>query len=410
MRRRDRRWMRVVGMLVAGALTAPACEEEPPSREPDDGGADLDVEGDADADVEPDGDVEPDAEEGAGEVEEDAGGEAEGTDGGDAPDVPPPCAPLPDDYTPRTAGSSTDPWPACISDDNAYHPIEATIGTIARIASFEQIADLLWRRTGAPTPDDFTAARVIYVDTNGLDSRIQRREDLHYPEVPAAEGACTDAGVPERYPDRCVGPGRILPIVNDAFAQGIAGTEPLVQAARLEAAFLWFLYVSPYKESYTCTETPRDCDSAWAYYTGGEPRESGLGLASYVRALEEETHDRIWDGLLAVRCWKNLDHETGVSTDAAMRDRARAQMDRALLRGVALIVRDRFDVLATATGEARRAAWAFLQILGGVLDREATARDPAAAAVLRAELARTDPVAVDIPAAQEALDTLFPCP
>ncbi|MBN1771241.1 MAG: hypothetical protein JXB32_08280, partial [Deltaproteobacteria bacterium] len=248
-------------------------------------------------------------------------------------------------------------------------------------------------------------------EANGLDSRVQRREDLHYPAVPAGEGTCTDAGVPELYPDRCVGPGRILPIVNDAFALGAAGTDPWVQAARLEAAFLWFLYVSAYKEPHTCTETPRDCDSAWAYYTGGEPRDGGFGMAGYVRSLDLETHDRAWDGLLTVRCWKNLDHETGVSTDLVTRDRAIAQLDRAAIRGVALIVRERLDTLAAAaTDEARRAAWAFLRILGGVLDREAMVRDPAVAGVLRTELARTDPTTVDIDAARDAIDTLFPCP
>lgn len=406
-------------LSAALALIGSGCEEDVPSSRAD-AGADVgddgeaaetpDVAPDVEADLVGDAEVAPDV---AGEVEVDAPAEAddEGRDVEDVPEAGPPCEPLPGDYTPRIAGSSTDDWPACISDDNAYHPIEATIGTIARIASFEQIADLLWRRVDAPAPADFTAARVIYVDTNGLDSRIQRREDLHYPPVPAGEGACTDAGVPERYPDRCAGPARILPIVNDAFAQGTAGTDPRVQAARIEAALLWFLYLSPYKEAHTCTETPRDCDSAWAYYTGGEPREGGLGLSSYVRVLDEETHDRVWDGLLAVRCWKNLDHETGVSVDLALRDRAIAQMDRALLAGVARIVRARFDVLAAATtDEARRPAWAFLQILGGVLDREATARDPAAAAVLRAELARADPAAVDVAAARSALDALFPCP
>ena len=182
----------------------------------------------------------------------------------------------------------------------------------------------------------FTDARVIHSDANGLDSRVQRREDLHYPEVPAADGACTDPGVPDVHPDRCAGPARILPLLNDAFAGGSAGADPLVNAARIEAALLWFLYLSPYKESYTCTTTPADCDSAWAYYTGGEDRAGGMGLAAYVAALDAETHDRIWDGLLAVRCWKNLDHETGTSTDATMRDAAREQLDRAALRGVAL--------------------------------------------------------------------------
>jgi hypothetical protein len=391
----------VACLLMCGTLFA-ACESETPSGQPDgtDDGAVDDGEGGADADVDTDADssAEADAE---ADTEADADVEDEG-------EVPVPCAPLATDYQPRTG---TDDWPACISDDNTYHQIGASISTVARIAAFEQIADLLWRRATPPGPADFTSARVSYTETNGLDSRVQRREDLHYPAVPAADGACTDAGVPELYPDRCVGPARILPILNQAFADGPTTTEPLVAAARIEAALLWFLYLSPYKESFTCTDTPADCDSAWAYYTGGEDRSAGLGLATYVRDLDAETHDRIWDGLLAVRCWKNLDNETGVSTDLATRDRARAQLDRALIRGVALIVRDRFDDLrAATTDEQRRADWEFLKLLGGVLDREAVARDPANAEVLRVELGRSDPAVVDIDAAQEAIDLLFPCP
>lgn len=385
---------------IAAAIGATSCESDAPRSE--DAGLDH-----ADADAVPDllGDL-PDAIEADPEADAEASPDADADDdGGNV------CEPATTDYLPRVDGSAGDDWPACVSDDNAYHPIETTIGSIARVAAFEQIADLLWRRAGPPSPADFTNARVIYVDPNGLDSRVQRREDLHYPPVPAAEGACTERGVPERFPERCAGPGRILPILNDAFVRGTAGTDPLVQAARIEAALLWFLYLSPYKEAHTCTDTPRDCDSAWAYYTGGEDRSGGLGLAAYVRALDAETHDRVWDGLLAVRCWKNLDNEAGVSTDLAMRDRAIAQMDRAALRGVALIVRDRLDDLAAAAGDAeRRAHAAFAGILGAVLDREATARDPVAAAVLRTELGRSDPATIDLEAAKEAIDALFPCP
>ena len=400
----------LVASLVAGGTLFAACESETPSGQPDgtddgtvedgegraDADADVDVVGDADSSAEAEAEAEADAEAGAD------------TDVADEGEVPVPCEPLATDYQPRTG---TDDWPACISDDNTYHSIGASISTVARIAAFEQIADLLWRRATPPGPADFTNARVSYTETNGLDSRVQRREDLHVPAVPAADGACTDAGVPDLYPDRCVGPARILPILNQAFADGTAGTDPLVNAARIEAALLWFLYLSPYKESNTCTDTPADCDSAWAYYTGGEDRSAGLGLASYVSDLDAATHDRVWDGLLAIRCWKNLDNETGVSTDTATRDRARAQMDCALIRGVALIVRDRLDDLrAATTDEERRAKLEFVKILGGVLDREAEARDPANAAILRGELGRSDPATVDIDAAQEAIDLLFPCP
>lgn len=331
-------------------------------------------------------------------------------DAPDAPDVDadPGCVALATDYTPRVDGSATDEWPACISDDNAYHPLDPSISTIARVAAFEEIATLLFK-DAAPTVDEFTAAREQYLLEQGLESRVSRREDEHYP--PLADGTCNDPGAD---PQRCVGPAQIMPLLQDAFAIGQdAGSTDLerrLAAARIEAGLLWFLYVSTFKEAITCTNVPRDCDSSYAYYTGGDPRESGKGLSRYVRALDGATHDRVWDGILAVRCWRDLDNPTGVATDLAMRDRATAQMDRAALRGVALIVRARTVELAASTGDDALVAWELLRVLGPVLDRDATLRDAALAATLRAELAKTDPATVDTDAIVDALDALYPCP
>jgi hypothetical protein len=87
-----------------------------------------------------------------------------------------------------------------------------------------------------------------------------------------------------------------------------------------------------------------------------------------------------------------------------MRDKARAQLDRALLRGMALIVRQRVQVLPCGT------AFETVKILGGMLGREAAARNPEAAAVLKREVEKTDPAAVDKATLTTALDQLFPCP
>lgn len=95
-------------------------------------------------------------------------------------------------------------------------------------------------------------------------------------------------------------------------------------------------------------------------------------------------HDRIFDGILAVRCWRDLD-------DAA-------------LKGLALIVRNRLQNLDCA------ASFETVKILGNVLDREATERDATAAGVLREELAKDNPSEVAVDAAMGALDAAFPCP
>ncbi|MBN1205230.1 MAG: hypothetical protein JXB05_09930 [Myxococcaceae bacterium] len=321
------------------------------------------------------------------------------------------CLPAATDYRPREPqvnDSTSDAWAACISDDNTYHPIDPNISTVARVAAFEEIDTLLWRNGKVPATNDFVAALDMYTQPEGLASRVQRREDYHYP--PAAAGSCRNAGVPETAPDRCVGPARLLPILNDAFTRGGQGEAPRLHAARIEAALLWFLYISAISEVNTCTTTPKDCDSGWAYYSGGTERCAPKGLAAYVQAVGPQTHERAYDATLAVRCWRNLDNEAGAATHTALRDQAIAQLDRATLRGVALILRQRFTQLSQGGDEEKQAHLAFINTLGPFLDREARARNATQADALKAQVSKTSAAEVDVPAATAALDTLFSCP
>lgn len=319
------------------------------------------------------------------------------------------CMPLATDYQPRVNMSAGDTWPACISDDNVFHPLQMSISTVARVEAFDQIAAKLWRGGVVPSAQDFLDARVLYAQDQGLDSRVQRREDVHYPP-PAGGAKCSEAGIPDQFPDRCVGPAKLLPILNDAFAAGARGEAPLLHARRIEAALVWFLYVSALSEVSTCTTKAQDCDSAWAYYSGGTARGAPAGFAAYVSGLSDPTHQRAYDATLAVRCWRNLDNEQGTAMDLMMRDRALGQLDAATVRGVALIVRDRFTALDCGDDAAEGAQLAFLQIVVPLLDRAARAVDPAKADVLKAQAAKSSPAEVDVAAATAALDALFPCP
>lgn len=316
----------------------------------------------------------------------------------------PMCAPLLDDYTPRDSASANDTWPACISDGNEYVRFDQNISSIARVNAFIQIGEILgFGGLKAPTPQEFLDARVIYSQEQGIESRVARREDEHYPPAPKL---CRDMTPDEQaqYPDRCVGPVRIRPILNLAFEEGIKGNQPVINAARIEAALLWFLYASIYKEATTAAMNVLDTDSMWAKYTAGEPRENPMGLAKYIQARSQEAHDRIWDGLLAVRCWRDLDNPSGVSMDPVMHERARAQLDRALIRGMALILRQRVQVIECEP------AWETVEILGGVLMREAQVRDPAQAAIFIEEVSKRRPDPVDKERLIGAIDALFPCP
>jgi hypothetical protein len=317
------------------------------------------------------------------------------------------CSTSGTDYQPRVNGSADDTWPACISDDNLYHPVQPSISSIARVAAFEVIGDLLWKNDKVPAAADFIDARIAYEEEQGLSSRLSRRYDTHYPPPPA--GSCDTPAVATENPDYCIGPAQLQPVVVAAFAAGASGDDPLVQAARIQAALEWFLYVSAIKESTTCTTAPQDCDSAWAYYSGGTSRTLPTGLARLIDRLGPESHDRAYDGVLAVRCWKNLDNESGTSVDLTTRDRAIAQLDRALLRGMALLVRQRFLELDCASGDFQRATLERLRLLVPLLDRETRSRDAASADLLLAQL-DLSPDAVDTTTAVSALDAVYPCP
>jgi len=317
------------------------------------------------------------------------------------------CSARATDYAPGSPGTG---WSACVSDSGDYVQIEENISSIARIASYEDIADLLWR-SGVPNSEAFIAAREIFATPEGLDSRVQRREDEHLPPVVGDDGEvlrCRDEGVPERDPNRCVGPAQMLPIFNDAFQRGIAGEEPEVQAARIDATLLWFLYLSAHKEAVTCTTVRRDCDSAYAYYTGGQPRDGGVGLAGAFLRDVPQAHERAWDGVLAVRCWRDLDRAE-TAENLALRDQAVEQLDRALLHGVSRLVVQRFRLMRARAADARAPDWAWLQIMGGALDREASERDAEQASVLRDLFAGAIPTDDEIDDIVDAITALFPC-
>lgn len=316
------------------------------------------------------------------------------------------CQPAATDYRPRDNGSANDDWSACISDDDTWHRIEESVSTIARVEAYEAIGQLLWSAGAAPTHDDFVAARVLFEEEQGLGSRVARRYDVHYPAP--ASGGCEDEGVAAANRDYCVGPATLQPLIVEAFAEGASGRARVVNAARIRAAVQWFLYVSTVKEATTCTDTPKDCDSAWAYYSGGTARESPIGLAGDIDEHAPETHDRGFDGVLAVRCWRDLDQAVPAA-DLTLRDRAIDQTDAALVRGMALIVRQRFAELGCATGDYRAAAMAALEVLVPLLDRETRARDSAVAERLLAAV-RGEAEDVDVAAALADLDATYPCP
>jgi hypothetical protein len=323
------------------------------------------------------------------------------------------CTPATTDYQPRKGKAGANGWPKCISDDNAWHLIGSGLPAAAsRSKAFETMATKLWKKS-QPTKADFLSARDDYSVSEGLASRIARRQDVSYDEVPGSDKfACSNAGVPDKYPDRCAGPAKLEPIIDDAFQKGIAQTQPDVQAARIEAALIWFFYLSMTSEVWTCGfDDITDCDSAAGYYTQVSARGTPAGLARYVSSLGLETHDRIYDALLAERCWRDID-QTMPATDTykSYYTLALKQLDKATLRGEALILRERIGRILCTSGDAQEANIAFVKILGGVLDHGAGLVDTTKAAQLKTYTSSPTTDAAAAASAQAVIDSLFACP
>ena len=312
----------------------------------------------------------------------------------------PSCIALPTDYTP----GADDMWAPCISDDGEYHRIQESISSIQRVRAFEAIATLIFDPATTPSSEAFVMARTLYQEEEGLDSRVARRYD---PRFAVPEGTdCTQPATAAELPEYCIGPSTLQPLILSALNAGIEGTDPLA-GARVEAGLIWFLYVSTNKEAYSCTTTPKDCDSSYAYYTGGETDRGGIGFARYVREVAPAAHDRAWDGVLAVRCWRDLD-PADTAADLEMRDRARAQLDTAITHGLAQVVRARLSAICEAA-DGREAAyhWTFVRTLAPALFPTLSDADRG---TLEAAIAIDDPSAVDAQGLADLLDAAYECP
>jgi hypothetical protein len=321
-----------------------------------------------------------------------AGGGAAGGTGGAGGGLDPSCMASADDYP-------GDAWPACVSDDGRWVLAgDDTPSSAARVQAFERIGESLWAGA-APTLDDFIDAQLVFVEDEGLGSRVSRRYDRHVPEPLGVD--CRDPESAPNYPDFCVGPAQILPIVNAAFDAGIAGQgDALSHAAKIEAALAWFFYVSTYKEANTCFGKAKDCDSAWAYFGAGDTvSDPAVGLGGLIQATDPAAYGAVFEALLAVRCWRDLD-AADVAADQAMFDRATAQLDTALDYAYSQLI-----IRRMASPDA--ATWPGLQILGASFDRAVHAMDPAAADRLMGFWASDG---ADPAAAISELEGLFPCP
>ena len=350
-----------------------------------------------------------------------------GTTAGGCADEDPTSAPLDEsacqadanDYMPTVNGSADDVWPACENDDGTYHPFEQP-SAAARTEAFEEIMVIF---NAGLTPTDFTAARDQYSLPQGLESRLSRREDVHYPNIPVSEQdagvefdkQCTVLELREQYPDRCAGPMKIQPIINQAFDDGQNGVgDPMVNAAKVEGAITWFLYPSVIKEAtFSCppADYSGDCDAAWGYYGGGQQAGGAIGFGGFVKQISSQANQRVFDGLAAMRCWRNgyMSTEDGDVNDP-LYGYGKAQLDQANNHALALVVRERMADQFGLCGSEADANWAFVQTAGQGLIKPAEDTDAGNAGIYTSLLANDNPSGDEIMGGIAALDALFPCP
>ena len=326
------------------------------------------------------------------------------------------CMPAPDDYTPRTNGSADDAWPECPNDDGAYHPLD-TPSAAARTQAHDMIRTIF---AGDTSPTAFTMAREQYALEEGLESRVVRREDVHYPNIPEAEQdptvdfdkQCTIAANVTNYPDRCAGPAKLVPILEEAFDMGQTGAgDPAINAARIDAALVWFAYLSVLKEAtFSCpaADLGGDCDSGWGYYNGGTQRAGGIGYAEDVTAVSPEANDRVFDGLSAMRCWRDsYPPEMEADTTDPLFVAGEAQLDRANNYAAAVVLRARL-VEQLMCGPDAAANWAWIQVFGQSISKPV--EDAGQAATWNALITNPAPSPEEIEGGIAALDAAFPCP
>jgi hypothetical protein len=310
-------------------------------------------------------------------------------DASDAQDVvpAPTCMPAATDFMPRTMRSSwSAPWSACtaVTDPNRYPYFSMSAAASVRVQRMGALEAPggFFDPTRDPSPSEFvavmadaganTSAEFLFRDT-GIATRYQRRADEHH-AVPAGlvldttyQDFCGTAANAMANMDYCVGPISLNPVLNASLAAGMANAQPTrVHAARIQAAYQWWLFTSVHKESLTCAVASNDCDSTAGYYAGTAGRDDATqyGLSRALLALGDSgraAHDRIWDGLLAVRCWRDLDGgradggAIAPATNEMLREQARTQLDRALTRGMMMIVQARLRAFAGTEGDPMRA-------------------------------------------------------
>lgn len=334
------------------------------------------------------------------------------------------------DYTQNPNTRDMTLWGVSCSADTSSNfssvSSESPADVIAQMDALERIRTVL--ENASVSKQRFIEAENEYKEPNGIQTALARVADYHDTQYPLGKAdTCLIKPITNECASVCVGTTQIEPIIQEAFAQAKSGNNLYVQAARLDAALLWFNYVSIYASMYLGRENPQGIDSARAYYAGGQtPSGAGIGISKYFKQLKpltlsqgQTTDEKVWDGLRALRCWREkLGDSTPVvnpiddSENDTRWKAARDQTDRALLAGIAAIVQMRLtNLINEKEAEVKSAHWAFVQTLGRFLLRAAenAAPDTDGATLLENELMKTDAAQVNASEILTAFQNEFPC-
>lgn len=341
----------------------------------------------------------------------DNGGEEGGNEGGDTSILVVDATPTSDAYErdmcmPNADDYPGDTWGECISDEGRYELAgDNTPSSAARVAAFDEIAALLWRSEDV-TVQNLVDAELIYGEDGGVGSRVARRYDAHVSKPEGADCKADDAAT--QWPEYCVGPAQIEPLIIDSFAEAIAGNDVTANIANVRSGLVWFYYLSVYKEAYSCASKAQDCDSHWAYGNGGKQLdEDPLGLAGLIKTQSTLAYEALFNANLAVRCWRAED-ATEVSENPDLHQKVLAQVDRALDYAYSLVLIGELNRWSTGSNRVKVFAEQTLIVLGPTIARAASERGSSYTFgdVSTWQSLSNDKVSELI----EALSEAFPCP
>jgi hypothetical protein len=253
----------------------------------------------------------------------------------------------------------------------------------------------------------------LFAAKGGVGEWLRAVQDPSADEIPmGTPTSCLDEKIAAQYPARCVGSSVLVPEIQKNLS-AVFGAPILDEASALSGYLLCAGYLAIRFEAWACSQgLGSACDGSWAFYNVASPRRTWAGFAGFTTEFPggQTTDDRIFDGLLALQCWRDVDRAVPPARSdllgAAMR-----QLDFGLQHALAANVH--IDLTASACQNSQSEGLPLSTALNAMamcLVPAAKERDAALGRQLEQMLSAASTSGVDPVALGNLLDALFPCP